>query len=100
MSSYEIKEEDLQLLANMILLIDNEEECKNFFKDLLSTAELESITQRVKIAHMLQNGKKYSEITEETKASTTTISRVNKVLSQDNNMFYYMLKKLKRKEQK
>ncbi len=97
MSDFKVSQKDLELFVDLVLLIDDKEECKNFFMDLLSNTELESITQRTKIAYMLQEGKKYSEITEETKASTTTISRVNKVLASDNNMFYTMLKKLKQK---
>ncbi len=92
------KNNDIQLLVDLLLLIDTEEDCKKFLLDLLSPTEFESITQRIQIAKMLQDGKKYSEITKETNASTTTISRVNKVLGTDNNMIYQMLKKLKKQE--
>ncbi|MFV0440939.1 MAG: YerC/YecD family TrpR-related protein [Lachnospirales bacterium] len=94
LKKYNYNDEDIQILVDLILLIDNEEDCKKFLAELLSKSEFTSITQRIKIAHMLQDGKKYHEITETTKASTTTISRVNKVLSTENNMFYVMLKKL------
>ncbi len=92
------KNTDIQLLVDLILLVENEEDCKKFLLDLLSPTEFESITQRIEIAKMLQDGKKYSEITEKTKASTTTISRVNKVLGSDNNMLYEMLRNLKQKD--
>ncbi len=91
------KDNDIQLLVDLILLVENEEDCKKFLIDLLSPTEFESITQRIQIAKMLQDGKKYSEITETTKASTTTISRVNKVLGSENNTLYHMLRNLKQK---
>ncbi len=97
MSDYKLNQDDLELFVDILMLINDKEEYEKFLVNLLSTTELSSITQRVKIAHMLQEGKKYSEITEETKASTTTISRVNKVLTSENNLFYTILKRLKQK---
>ena len=40
--------------------------------------------QRFRVAQMLEEGKTYLEIQEETGASTATISRVGKVLNEEN----------------
>ncbi len=92
------QENDIKLLVDLLFIIETKEDYEKFLLDLLSPAEFDSITQRLQIAKMLQEGKKYSEITKETKASTTTISRVNKVLSTSNNMLYNTLRELKQEK--
>lgn len=65
---------------NAILKLETEEECKKFFKDILTTAELYSFAQRLQVAKLLDEDYKYSEIVEKTGASSSTVSRVKKCL--------------------
>ena len=66
-----------------ILTLQNKEECFSFFRDLCTAPELKTMSQRFHVAKMLSEHRVYSDIVEETGASTATISRVNRSLSED-----------------
>lgn len=70
----------LKRLYEAILLLENTEECENFFEDICTFGELEAIAQRLSVAEKLLSGKVYSEISEETGASTATVCRVNRCI--------------------
>ncbi|HKL47614.1 MAG TPA: YerC/YecD family TrpR-related protein [Candidatus Izemoplasmatales bacterium] len=72
--------EDIDYLYEAILKLKSVEECYRFFEDLCTINEVLDMSQRLKVAKMLQAKKPYQDITEKTKASTATISRVNKSL--------------------
>lgn len=76
-----LKHEYNDALFDAILTLQDRDECYRFFEDLCSIAELKSIAQRFAVARMLHDGKVYSEIVEATGASTATISRVNRALT-------------------
>ena len=63
-----------------ILKLETLEECKNFFDDLCTVTELQSLEQRYQVATYLSKGMIYNEILEKTGASSATISRVNRSL--------------------
>ena len=65
-----------------ITQLKTEEECFAFFQDICSNKEMLAMEQRFRVAQMLEEGKTYLEIQEETGASTATISRVGKVLNE------------------
>ncbi len=67
-------------LYNEILKLNSVEECSKFFDDLCTINELESMLQRIKAAKMLLDGKTFNEVIEETKISSTTLSRVSKCI--------------------
>ena len=69
-------------LYKAIMSLKTLEECENFFEDLCALNELKTMEQRFEVAQMLVSDKVYSEITEETKASSATISRVKRMLQQ------------------
>ena len=75
-----IKNKDVDGLFEAILLLENLEECYRFFEDICTINEINSIAQRLQVAKMLDNKCTYKEIEQETKASTATISRINKCL--------------------
>lgn len=74
------KREDIDELFKAILLLENEEDCYRFFEDICTINEIHSIAQRLQVARLLSENKTYSEIENITKASTATISRINKCL--------------------
>lgn len=76
-----IKDENVDFLFKAILALDNMDECYAFFEDLCTINELKSISQRIVVAKMLTQKRVYSDIVEQTGASTATISRVNRSLS-------------------
>lgn len=75
-----IKRDDIDELFKAILSLENEEECYRFFEDICTINEIHSIAQRLQVAKYLSQKKTYGEIEELTKASTATISRINKCL--------------------
>ena len=80
--SYESKfqREDIDELFDGILTLKNREDCYRFFEDICTVNEIHAIAQRLQVAKLLSQKKTYTEIEEETKASTATISRINKCL--------------------
>lgn len=64
-----------------VLALENNEECYRFFEDIMTVNEIKAISQRWHVAVLLSKGKTYAEIEAATKASTATISRINKCLS-------------------
>ena len=73
-----IHNEGTELLIQAILSLKNEEECRNFLEDLLTTRELLDLGQRILVASLLEDKLVYSEIAQRTGASSATISRVNR----------------------
>lgn len=74
------KRADIDELFKAILLLADEEDCYRFFEDICTINEIHAIAQRLQVAKLLSEKKTYSEIEELTKASTATISRINKCL--------------------
>lgn len=75
-----LRDKNTDMFFNAILHLESVDECYDFFEDLCTVNELKSISQRIVVAKMLREKKVYSEIVEETGASTATVSRVNRSL--------------------
>ena len=75
----EIVEQDA-LLFEAILSLRDPEECRAFFQDLCTVAELKAMAQRLEVAQLLDQGLIYNDILQRTGASSATISRVNRAL--------------------
>ena len=83
-----IKTEAVDYLFDAILCLKSREECYNFFEDLCTVQELKTLSQRIVVAKMLSEKCVYTDIVEQTGASTATISRVNRSLSYDGSGGY------------
>ncbi len=81
-------------LFRAILKLESIEDCKLFFDDVCTIKELDDMSQRLLIAEMLRSGYNYQEISKETGASTTTISRVNRCLNYGGGGYNSMLDRL------
>lgn len=77
-----------------LLLLESEEDCRNFFEDICTVKELQDISQRLEVARMLDDGKSYQVVSKETGASTATISRVNRCLVYGSGGYKKILDKL------
>ena len=75
-----LKDKNTDLFFEAILQLKSLEECYAFFEDLCTVNELKSISQRIVVAKMLRDKTVYSELVDETGASTATVSRVNRSL--------------------
>lgn len=84
-------------LFEAILKLETVDECYDFFEDLCTIREIKDISQRLDVAFLLDEGKKYQEIFELTGASTSTICRVNKCYMYGNG-YQNAIKKLKTTE--
>ncbi len=67
-------------LFDALMTLRNREEFYRFFDDVATIGEIQALAQRLEVAQMLDKGERYIEISEQTGASTATISRVNKCL--------------------
>ncbi len=89
------KKADIDELFRAILTLRDEEDCYRFFEDLCTVNEIHAFAQRLQVAALLSEGKTYSEIEELTKASTATISRINKCLVYGAEGYQRILARLK-----
>ncbi len=94
-----IQSEQIEDLANAMVLLDSREDMYHFFEDVLTIHELQAISQRLAVARLLQRKVTYQEIAERTGASTATISRVNRCLSYGAGGYSTVLTKLDKLEQ-
>lgn len=72
--------ESCPLLYQAVLSLQTPEECRAFFEDLCTVAELKAMSQRLEVAQLLDEGLIYNDILQRTGASSATISRVNRAL--------------------
>ncbi len=71
---------NVDFLFKAILALETREECYDFFEDLCTVQELKTLAQRLVVAKLLSEKAVYTDIVNETGASTATISRVNRSL--------------------
>ena len=79
-------------LYDAILCLETKEECSEFFDDLCTVLELQTLSQRLQVAKMLREHHVYSDIVAATSASTATISRVNRSLGNGYDIVFDRLK--------
>lgn len=80
----DVSNKEIEYLYKSILNLESIEECKAFFEDICTINELNSISQRMTVAKLLNSGMTFNEIVDKTGASSATISRVNKALNYGN----------------
>jgi TrpR-related protein YerC/YecD len=71
-------------LYQAVLALGTVEECRNFFRDLCTPAELQAMADRWAVAEMLGRDLPYREIHRLTGVSVTTIGRVARYLNAGN----------------
>ena len=82
-----------------ILSLRTREECYKFFEDVCTVNEILSLSQRFEVARLLREKRTYLEISEETGASTATISRVNRSLMYSNDGYDIVFGRLEEKQE-
>ncbi len=68
-------------LFKAIISLENVAECRRFFKDLCTPAELQALVDRWQVVEYLEQGLPYRRIHDLTGVSVTTIGRVARCLS-------------------
>ena len=94
-----IRDELTDKLFEAILLLENIDECYNFFEDIGTILEIKALAQRLEVAKMLRDGRTYTDIGEKTGASTATISRVNRSLNYGADGYKLILDRLDSKSE-
>lgn len=81
-------------LFKAMLTLETLDDCYKFFEDLCTVKEIKAMSQRFEVAKLLIQKKTYSEIEENTGASTATISRINRTLQFGADGYTRVLKRL------
>lgn len=71
-------------LFELIVSIENTDDCRALFDDLCTKKEVEQMAQRVRAAKLLIEGKTYNQVTEETDISSATLSRISRCIQYGN----------------
>jgi TrpR-related protein YerC/YecD len=82
-------------LYNAVLTLRTVEECRGFFRDLCTPAELQAMADRWVVVESLQRGLPYREIHRLTGVSVTTIGRVARYLANGNGGYSLAAQRLK-----
>lgn len=91
--------EDFEFMFKAVLQLKTVDECYKFFEDLCTMQELISISQRLRVAKLLDEKKIYNSIVKETGASTATISRVNRTLNYGNDGYRLVFDRMEQDEE-
>lgn len=87
-------DESTDKLCEALLTLKTKEECYDFLDDLCTIKEILDISQRFSVALMLSQKASYNKISQETGASTATISRVSKCYEYGTGGYKNVIKKL------
>lgn len=89
-----VRQRDIAELYAAIVELRNVEECRKFFRDLLTESEIREFAERWRVARMLVQGAAYTTIERETGLSSRTIARVHKWLKGGKGGYLLMLRRL------
>ena len=76
----EKSQEMINELFETILSLNTIEDCDALFADLCTFKEIEQMSQRIRAARLLLDGKTYSEVITDTDISSATLSRVSRCI--------------------
>jgi TrpR-related protein YerC/YecD len=89
-----VKSAETDELYNAIMSLQSQEECYRFFDDLCTFGEINAMAQRFHVAQLLEEGKTFAQISEETGASSATITRVNKCVTYGSDGYKLVLERM------
>lgn len=72
------KQERLQELFELIVSLDNIEDCRALFEDMCTIKEVENMAERCYAAKLLLQGSTYAQVMEKADISSATLSRVSR----------------------
>ena len=81
-------------LFQAILTLRSVDECRAFFRDLCTPAELQALADRWAVVGLLQQGLPYREIQRHTGVSVTTVGRVARYLASGNGGYSLAARRL------
>jgi TrpR-related protein YerC/YecD len=81
-------------LLQAILTLRTVDECRDFFRDLCTPAELQALSDRWTVVGLLRQDLPYREIHRQTGVSVTTIGRVARYLGNGNGGYALAIRRL------
>lgn len=94
------EEENEDLVAALfaaILALRDPAECRAFFDDICTPAEVEAMADRWQVARMLEKGLTYRQVSERTGVSLATVTRVARFLHNGNSGYKTIIERTKEK---
>lgn len=91
------KNKKMDYLSKAFLSLENEDLCRRFLVDITTPKELKDMKERLDVARLLNEGKTYEKIIEETGMSSTTIARINRTLHYGTDGYKEVLEKIEEK---
>lgn len=86
--------EDTEILLKALVSLESEAEARLLLEDLLTAKEVADLTQRLRVAQLLLKDENYATVSQETGASSATISRVNRCVVYGGGGYETILQKL------
>ncbi|MCQ2413611.1 MAG: YerC/YecD family TrpR-related protein [Clostridia bacterium] len=90
--------ESTDILCDALLALKTREECYQLLDDLCTIKEVLDISQRLSVALLLDKKTSYNTISQETGASTATISRVSNCYEYGTGGYRTVIERLKEKK--
>jgi TrpR-related protein YerC/YecD len=81
-------------LYKAVLKLRDSGECRAFFRDLCTPAELQAMKDRWAVAELLADGLTYRQIRDKTGVSVTTVGRVARCMAEEPDGYSAVLKRL------
>lgn len=78
------RNQKIEELYELILSLDNLEDCRALFDDLCTRKEIEKMAERVYAARLLLQGNTYSQVMTQADISSATLSRVSRCVQYGN----------------
>ena len=72
------KQDHIRQLFELIISLDNEDDCRALFDDLCTVKEVENMAERCFAARLLMDGKTYAQVMAQADISSATLSRVSR----------------------
>ncbi len=85
---------DTDILLKALVSLETEAQARLLLEDLLTAKEVADLTQRLRVAQLLLNKENYATVSEQTGASSATISRVNRCVVYGGGGYETILQKL------
>jgi len=93
------KDPRVKELFEVIVHLEEPEECARFFRDLCTLTELKAMAERWQVVQLVSEDIPYREICERTGASTATITRIAHWLKYGEGGYRFMLERVREKNE-
>ena len=72
------QQDRLDALFELIVSLDNVEDCRALFDDMCTIKEVENMAERLHAAKLLMEGNTYAQVMQQADISSATLSRVSR----------------------